>query len=324
MLFKYFSNKRSEPIMNHLQNKIIIYQSELDYLSKCIIESPNIETGGNLFGLWTPFGVPFIHYVVGPGPNAIHNTTHFRQDYNFLKYNADLLVEEHALHHIGSWHSHHSLGLAQPSHGDTESTLSGMRECRLSSFILLIGNYRHGKSTVNAFRYFNDGTCVKLKWVILKGESPFRAVYDKTHSKCVYQPSANANMDSIEQCRLSDNNVINHQAPEFEKNYWLSNKENNKEFVRMVKYLQEKYEKVGIYQMDNATLEFRIEDSGFNFKIVLDSTFPQKAPKCLVPKDLKFMFKTSPLWDMADDGISTAFINYINSIELCKKDTLMD
>ena len=92
----------------------------------------------------------------------------------------------------------------------------------------------------------------------------------------------------------------------------------------MVKYLQEKYEKVGIYQMDNATLEFRIEDSGFNFKIVLDSTFPQKAPKCLVPKDLKFMFKTSPLWDMADDGISTAFINYINSIELCKKDTLMD
>lgn len=38
--------------------KIIIYKSELDYLSKCILESPQMETGGNLFGLWTPFGVP--------------------------------------------------------------------------------------------------------------------------------------------------------------------------------------------------------------------------------------------------------------------------
>ena len=40
--------------------KIIIYKSELDYLSKCILESPQMETGGNLFGLWTPFGIPFI------------------------------------------------------------------------------------------------------------------------------------------------------------------------------------------------------------------------------------------------------------------------
>lgn len=66
--------QKCQPIHND-NKKIIIYKSELDYLSKCILESPQIETGGNLFGLWTPFGIPLIHYVVGPGPIPIsHNT----------------------------------------------------------------------------------------------------------------------------------------------------------------------------------------------------------------------------------------------------------
>lgn len=60
--------------------KVIIYQSELDYLSKCILESPYIEIGGNLLGLMTPFGKPFIQYVVGPGPRAQHHIDHFRQE----------------------------------------------------------------------------------------------------------------------------------------------------------------------------------------------------------------------------------------------------
>ena len=98
-----------------------------------------METGGNLFGLWTPFGIPFIQYIVGPGRKAEHHHTHFRQDFDFLDKNADFLVKEHALHHIGTWHSHHSLELDHPSGGDTHSTLSGMRECHLRSFVLLIG-----------------------------------------------------------------------------------------------------------------------------------------------------------------------------------------
>lgn len=32
-------------------NDVIIYQSELDYISRCILDFKNIETGGQLFGL---------------------------------------------------------------------------------------------------------------------------------------------------------------------------------------------------------------------------------------------------------------------------------
>lgn len=317
MLFNLFSNKQSENTAVHFQNKIIIYQSELDYLSKCILESPQIETGGNLFGLWTPFGIPFIHYVVGPGPNAIHNPTHFRQDYNFLERNADLLVEEHALHHIGSWHSHHSLGLDHPSPGDSESTFSGMQECKLSSFILLIGNYRKGKSTINAFRYFSNGTFVKLKWVILKGTSPIRSVYDKLHPNFVYTPSGIANMGTIEECRLIDNKTILQQSPVFQEDYWLSIPENKKEFAEIVKYLKSKFEGVSIYQINNTTIELHITDSGYKFRFVFDETFPREAPKLLAPKELQTEFQSrKTIWSIENKSISNAFIHYVNTIKL--------
>ena len=37
---------------------VLVYQSELDYLSRCILDYPHIETGGQLFGYWTSAGVP--------------------------------------------------------------------------------------------------------------------------------------------------------------------------------------------------------------------------------------------------------------------------
>ena len=84
-IFESIMNKDRNNAQNSIiddNQKIIIYKGELDYLSKCILESPQVETGGNLFGLWTPFGIPFIQYVVGPGKNAEHHNTHFRQDFS--------------------------------------------------------------------------------------------------------------------------------------------------------------------------------------------------------------------------------------------------
>ncbi len=296
-------------------DKIIIYQSELDYLSRCILEYPHIETGGNLFGLWTPFGIPFIQYVVGPGPKAMHNPTHFRQDFRFLDKNADFLVDEHALHHIGSWHSHHSLGLSEPSHGDTESTFSGMRECSLPSFILLIGNYRHGKSTVNAFRYFSNGTMMKLNWVVLNGTSPIREVYDKAHPEYVYSPSGTANMAPLEREELIEDSRQT-ETPQFKEEYWLSVKENRKEFAAMVKKLKDKYGDVGIFQLDNSTVELRITNPAGNFNILMDASFPKEPPKLQKAGQMIENTTNAPLWNIEGSTISEVFMNYINTIEL--------
>ena len=310
------ANNRPTPQVGY-NDKVIIYQSELDYLSRCINESPRIETGGNLFGLWTPFGVPFIHYVVGPGPKAIHELTHFRQDFAFLDRNADRLVAEHALHHIGSWHSHHSLGLAQPSDGDTESTLSGMRECGLPSFLLLIGNYRQGLSTLNAFRYFADGTRIKLKWVVLKGISPIRTTYDNTHPDLVHLPQAMANMASLETCTLlADKEQATPHPPIFAEGYWLAADENRKEFAKIIKFLKTEFEKVSIFQTDRSCVEVQVEDGTDAFKFIFDSSFPQVAPKLLAPKDKQFKYQSTPEWKAESRSISDAFIHFFQTIEL--------
>lgn len=307
--------QKYRPIHND-NEKIIIYQSELDYLSKCILESPRIETGGNLFGLWTPFGIPLIHYVVGPGPKAIHNPTHFRQDFDFFDRNADCLVKEHALHHIGSWHSHHSLGLAEPSDGDTESTLSGMRKCSLESFILLIGNYRQGKSTVNAFRYYNNGDCVKLKWVILERNSPFRSTYDKLHPDLVYKPKGEANMMRLEECKLIEEaQSVVPQAPVFDPDYWLARPENRKEFAAIVRFLKTEFDTVEIFQLDRSTVEIRITDSSVPYKFVFGPKFPQEAPTLLASEGQSTRLSV-PEWEPEGTSISKAFIQYLKSIKI--------
>lgn len=308
--------QKYQPIHND-NKKIIIYKSELDYLSKCILESPRIETGGNLFGLWTPFGIPLIHYVVGPGPKAVHDPTHFRQDFDFLDRNADYLVKEHALHHIGSWHSHHSLGLAEPSDGDTESTLSGMRKCNLASFILLIGNYRRGKSAVNAFRYYNNGDCTKLRWVVLEGDSPYRLVYDKSHPNLVYKPKGEADMMVLEECKLiEEKQSVASQIPVFKPNYWLSMPENRKELAAIVKFLKTEFDTVEIFQIDHSTVEVRVTDSSIPYKFVFGPMFPQEAPMLLAPKRQELAHISVPEWKLEGTSISNAFIRYFKRIRL--------
>lgn len=316
-IMSLFNKNRQEntAAITNSSSKIIIYQSELDYLSKCILESPDIETGGNIFGLSTPYGIPMIYYVVGPGPNAIHNTTHFRQDFEFLERNADFLVEEHALHHIGSWHSHHSLGLTQPSRGDSISTLEGMRECGLSSFLLIIGNCRNGKSSVRPYRYSSDGRCELLRWIILPGKSPIRSAYDPVHSEWVYIPDGIANMESVESCGLVDNNKNTKVKITYPQGYWLNEPENKKEFAAIIKYLNSKSDNVRIYQKEDSTIEVQLVKGIIVLKIHFEMDFPVSPPKIYAVKGSDIKCNAEHTWNIGDN-ISESFINYIETIEL--------
>lgn len=60
--------------MNATKNHIvIIYQSELEYLSRYTLDYPNIETGGHLFGFWKDDGTPVVTFVLGPGDKSEHS-----------------------------------------------------------------------------------------------------------------------------------------------------------------------------------------------------------------------------------------------------------
>lgn len=95
-----------------------IYPSELEHMSACMARYPRLETGGDLFGLWTHEGAPVVMLATGPGPRARRSSTSFWQDPEFLETEHARLWQRHGLVNLGEWHSHHHIGLAEPSGGD--------------------------------------------------------------------------------------------------------------------------------------------------------------------------------------------------------------
>jgi len=65
--------------------------------------------------------------ATGPGPEARHALTSFHQDKAFLQNLFAHANDRHALQHLGSWHSHHGLSLAEPSLGDHATMVSALR-----------------------------------------------------------------------------------------------------------------------------------------------------------------------------------------------------
>ena len=155
--------------------KAIIFKSELAFICKHILEYPDIETGGELFGYWTSEGAPVILYAIGAGPKANHQVTFFNQDKGYLLSEGKILKERYGLQHIGEWHSHHKLGLARPSRHDAHTMISTIQEMHLGRFLLCIGNCTDSTSCLNCFMCEEDG--YKLwGWELINQSSPIRDI----------------------------------------------------------------------------------------------------------------------------------------------------
>lgn len=159
----------------------LVYQSELDFVSRCILDCPRTETGGELFGFWTATGIPVILFALGPGPRANHQTTFFNQDVDYLVRVGRRLIRQFGLQHIGEWHSHHQLGLAQPSAHDAATMASGISNRQLGRFLMGLGNCDGRYSTFNAFEFVEAaGSDYRpLPWNVKPGTSPFRLVIEQ-------------------------------------------------------------------------------------------------------------------------------------------------
>jgi len=258
-------------------DRVIIYKRELEYISRCILDYPNLETGGNLFGFYTTFGIPIIQYVLGPGQNATRSTTHFIQDEAFFDANADLLIKEHALHHIGTWHSHHRLEINQPSGGDARSMIDGMREDGLKSFLLIIGNLHRNETSANAYRFSADHkNYIHCPWVILDEESPIRFQFDRKYRNIIHIPrTSTAMMSQIQSVPLRGEPLRKISYPE---GYWLNDDSNKGEFKIIVDYLKNKYRNVSFYlQEEDQTLKITIKDI-YHWDIIFPYGFPKIPP----------------------------------------------
>jgi len=185
-------------IQQQLQCKTLIYESELDRIAGWVEEYPNLETGGDLFGFWTHTGAPVVQFVLGPGPRSQHNPTSFYQEKDFLINAGNLLRRRHGLQHIGEWHSHHQIDLAQPSSGDARTILRALEQYNFPQFLLCIANLRMRRDTESMSQFEGEyehcntqtartsghhlETAQQRRWTVSIGNFLF------THSEFHYQP----------------------------------------------------------------------------------------------------------------------------------------
>jgi hypothetical protein len=156
----------------------MIYESEVEAMSAWMGDHSRLETGGELFGLWTHTGAPVVMLAIGPGPRARHNPTSFYQDTTHLETEHRRVWEGHGLVDVGNWHSHHHIGLAEPSGGDVASVWGGMASAGWSRFLLGIGNFPHRDERACTFGLFlfdrARGSFEHVPARILPGTSPLR------------------------------------------------------------------------------------------------------------------------------------------------------
>ena len=216
----------------------IVYRGELDYISRCILDYPDIETGGELFGFWTASGVPVVLYAIGPGPRANHEVAFFNQDLAYLKRVGNRLISAYGLQHIGEWHSHHRLGLAKPSGHDAQTMVHSIDANGLGRFLLCIGNCGAGRSTLNAFAFHQDSgyDYRHAAWDVKEGASPYRAVADNDPELADILVHPRTSAPAMENLLLAtgEEQLV---TPDYSADYWLNRKENNLALKRILDFL---------------------------------------------------------------------------------------
>ena len=125
---------------NQRDLKVYICPDDLEMMRDLVLHFPHLETGGDLFGLWTNEGDAVIHVVLGPGQACKRTDVSFYQDIPYLQRNGELLTQDYMLCHIGEWHSHHQLRLFQPSHGDSSTVIRNYPGPGTCGFLLIIAN----------------------------------------------------------------------------------------------------------------------------------------------------------------------------------------
>lgn len=155
----------------------MIYESEMNAIRKYVLEYPDLETGGSMYGWYSETGLPIIALVTGPGRNAMHHEVRFHADeaYSFAVGNA---IVEHGLQHVGEWHSHHKINLNHPSGVDCDAMKTSLASpsSPIGRFLCGIANIVEEKVTFNAYFFSrgDGGAYSHTPLVIKPGCSPLR------------------------------------------------------------------------------------------------------------------------------------------------------
>ena len=282
----------------------VIYQSELDYISRCILDYPNIETGGQLFGFWSASGTPVVVFAIGPGARANHQVAFFNQDLEYLTKLGRILVDKYGLQHMGEWHSHHRLGLAHPSGHDADTMVKSIRRGNLGRFLLCIGNCDSSSSVLNAFTFTQSAgyDYRHAAWRVIDFESPFRTVIssDEEVGRVVLDPRTLA--PSHGRLFLADGGG-GFVTPDYSEDYWLKNRANNLVLKKMMDDLSASFGPCSVQKDAQQRVHLSVR-KGKEYRFVFPMRFPQAQP--LVFVDGIAVEPPPDAWSFTDD-IAAAF-----------------
>lgn len=260
----------------------IIYRSELDYLSRCILDYPDIETGGQLFGFWTSQGTPVVLYVIGPGRNANHEITFFNQDVAYLDNVGNAILKKYSLQHIGEWHSHHQLGLARPSGHDAQTMFHGLTYIPQRRLLLCIGNYRNGKSSINPYNFHENDlhNYADALWIVKEENSPFRPLIDTEFADILIHPETIEPNHGEQRTRESQSAAKKQNTFGFRPDYWILQNGNIEVAKQMVAACTSHFNLPAATQVtDDGLLRISIDEG--KYAIVFPADFPTEAPQLI-------------------------------------------
>jgi hypothetical protein len=257
-----------------------IFREDLEYISRCILDYPNIETGGDFFGFWNNLGLPVIQYVIGPGKNSYHHVTFFKQDVDFLQKAGNAVYQTFGMQHIGSWHSHHKLGLAVPSSHDCQTMAKAINNNGLSQFFMILGNVRDEGTTVNGFLFNKQNQCryTETQWRILDKKNPFiNDINILLSPRGFFSSNTIVYLPKTEKARLINLKSVNPANKsvfvlDFEPEKWLGSKKGQEELKYVYNWILQSYPSAKMFVNEAKDLSIVAED----IKIVFPNDFPNR------------------------------------------------
>ncbi|WP_433463643.1 hypothetical protein [Spirillospora sp. CA-128828] len=160
-----------------------VFESELDLITHETLGHQELETGGNLFGLFSHGGGPTVFLATRPAGDVHKTATSMSLDPEVTRPLEELAWGRFGVQFIGMWHSHHWIGLMEPSSGDRERTRRyAERHHRpqyteiLANFVGTRGDRKSTAVQLTPFWYLDARQLTRAETVIqvLPGMSPLR------------------------------------------------------------------------------------------------------------------------------------------------------
>ena len=284
------------------QFKTLIYEGELNQLAGWVEEYPNLETGGDLFGFWTHSGNPVVQFVLGPGKDSRHYPRSFYQDRDLLIKTGKLLRDNHGLQHIGEWHSHHQMGLAEPSSGDQRTVFNALRTYNFPRFLLCITNLRSEAKTHCLNKYDVNIGCFLFtdtdqyqryqvgSWVVLPDQSPIREKEVNNERNLILFSSDNPRKNwNVKETKLEEEPLVTTEPIKISQEVWYSTEQGK----ALLKEIFEGLDRCRYFQKFEMRRNSTTEEIYFNlesnyernydkWQISFPNSFPKSSPSIKV------------------------------------------